>query len=336
MSRNCLATAGVIAALGALGSLGATGCGDDSSGGDNGDVASGPSKASEPYDVTLVIGLRGDPYYVGVECGAKDVAGAQGVKLSTQGPEKWDPALETQVVNAVSASSPDGVAAVAADPVALYQPLKGVVDAGAKLVLYDGTLERDDIAESVVLSDNDNGGRTAAKEMAKVLGGKGKVLVLTDAPGNVIQRARADSFKDEATKLGLEIVGTEYAQGDVGKGLQSVSATIAREGDLAGVYATGGVERDAAVGALRQGDKFGKITLVAYGEGPQIDAVKAGQIQALISQRPREQGRLAVKQLIAALDGEQVKEDIKVPVTAVTKENLDTRESQDVAKATDC
>jgi ribose transport system substrate-binding protein len=312
----------------------AAGCGDDDDGSNGG--ASGESGGK--HEVTLINGWRSDPFYLAIGCGAKEVAERAGADLTIEGPEKFDASLQIPVVNAVAATMPDGVAAVAADPVALYRPMKELVDNGAKLVLYDGTLENDEIAESVVLSSNEKGGQAAAQEMARLTGKQGKVLVLSDKPGNIIQQARVDSFREELERLApnMEIVGVEYAQGDTARASQAVSGTLAREPDLAGVYSTGGVEREGATAALREAGKFEDVANVGYGEGPEVERVRSGQVDALISQNPFEEGRVAMQQLIDILDGKKVKRYINLDVTVVRQDNLDSPEVQSVINGPTC
>ena len=51
-----------------------------------------------------------------------------------------------------------------------------------------------------IITDNEQGGRLAADAINKLLGGKGKVLVITQPPGSSAQDARTTGFEEELKK----------------------------------------------------------------------------------------------------------------------------------------
>jgi len=103
----------------------------------------------------------------------------------------------------------------------MYVPIKQVADGGSKVVLVDTTLEQPDLAVSQIASDNEGGGRAAAKALAEQVGGSGKVFVVNVKPGISTSDLRSKGFKDEAKKLGLEVVGEDYSQDQPDKGQRS-------------------------------------------------------------------------------------------------------------------
>ncbi len=155
--------------------------------------------------MTLIAGVRGDEFYITMNCGAQEEARKQGVELDFQGPDQFDASLQTPIVNAVTQKKPDAILVAPTDTKAMYVPIKAAADAGIKIVLVDTTLEQPDLAVSQIASDNEAGGREAAKALADLIGGKGKVFVNNVNPGISTTDARAQGFEDEAKKLGLEL-----------------------------------------------------------------------------------------------------------------------------------
>src|SRR5687768_8372553 len=153
-------------------------CGDDDEGG--GGAAGGGEKKS--YKMTLLAGVKGDEFYITMNCGAQEEAKKQGVTIDFQGPDQFDASLQTPIVNAVAAKKPDALLVAPTDSKAMYAPIKAVADAGTKVVLVDTTLEQADFAVSQIASDNIGGGREAAKALADLIGGKGKVFVVNVKP----------------------------------------------------------------------------------------------------------------------------------------------------------
>src|SRR5918912_1839576 len=106
-----------------------------------------------------------------MNCGAQAKAKELGVNLNFQGPDQFDPSLQTPIVNALVSKKPDAVLIAPTDTKALYAPIKQMADAGTKIVLVDTTLDQPDMAVSQIASDNEAGGGEAAKILAKLIGG---------------------------------------------------------------------------------------------------------------------------------------------------------------------
>ena len=134
--------------------LGVAACGDDdSSGRERRSVGGGKN-----YKMTLIAGVKGDEFYITMNCGAQEKAKELGVTLDFQGPDQFDAAQQTPIVNAVTAKKPDAVLIAPTDTKALYAPIKQLADGGSKIVLVDTTLEQPDMAVSQIASDNEAGG----------------------------------------------------------------------------------------------------------------------------------------------------------------------------------
>ena len=149
-----------------------------------------------------MVGVKGDPFYVSMQCGAQEAADAAGAKLQVQGPDKFDATLQNPMLDAVAAQKPDALLVAPNDVKASVPPLKRIQDGGAKVVLVDTTVDDPTIGVSRIATDNNLGGQKAA-EALKQLGVKGKVLVISTDPGVSSVDARVDGFKTKAAELGL-------------------------------------------------------------------------------------------------------------------------------------
>ena len=188
----------VLAALCSALALVVAACGDDESSG-----GGGSSGGKKSYKMTLIAGVKGDEFYITMNCGAQAKAKELGVQLDFQGPQEFDAAQQTPIVNAVAAKKPDAVLIAPTDTKALYAPIKQMADAGTKIVMVDTTLEKPDMAESQIASDNEAGGKNAAETLAKLIGGKGKVFVVNVKPGISTTDAREKGFEAGAKAAGL-------------------------------------------------------------------------------------------------------------------------------------
>ena len=211
------------------------------------------SSGKKDYKMTLIAGVKGDEFYITMNCGAQAEAKKQGVTLDFQGPDQFDATLQTPIVNGVVAKKPDAILIAPTDAKAMYVPIKQAADAGIKIVLVDTTLENADLAVSQIASDNVGGGKAAAKALADAIGGKGKVHVNNTKPGISTTDQRAEGFEAEAKKLGLDYLGQEYNQDQPDKAAAITKGILAKNPDLAGhlrdepVRGRGGRGRSARV-----------------------------------------------------------------------------------------
>lgn len=277
--------------------------------------------------ITLMVGVKGDPFYVSMECGAQEAARAAGATLNVQGPDKFDATLQNPMLDAIAAAKPDALLVAPNDVTASAQPLKRVQEAGSKIVLVDTVVTDPSIGVSRIASDNKKGGEAAAQGLAD-LGVKGKVLVISTDPGVSSVDARVDGFKEKAAALGLTLVGdTQYSNNQPAKAAQIISATLAKEPDLAGVFATNLFTAQGVATGVKQAGKSGAVKVVGFDAGPdQIKQLEAGDVQALVAQKPYDIGKQGVEQALASLSGGSVTADIKTEATVVTKANMNDPE----------
>ncbi len=315
--------------LGAALMLVVAACGSDSSKG-----GGGSSSAKKSYKMTLIAGVKGDEFYITMNCGAQAEAKKLGVKLDFQGPDQFDASLQTPIVNGVAAKKPDAVLIAPTDSKAMYAPIKQLADSGSKIVLVDTTLEQADLAESQIASDNLGGGKAAADALAKQIGGKGKVFVNNVKPGISTTDLRAKGFQDEAKKLGLTFVGVDYNQDQPDKAAAITKAQLAKNPDLKGIFATNLFGAEGSASGLREAGKSG-VKIVGFDAGPkQVKDLQGGVLQALVAQRPADIGAQGVDQAYAALTGKPTKKKIATGSAILTKANLSS--NQDAVYKSKC
>jgi ribose transport system substrate-binding protein len=317
----------------ALGAFTVAACGDDEESGGGG-ASSGTEKAGGG-NMTLIAGVKGDEFYITMNCGAQEEAKKLGASVDFQGPDQFDASLQTPIVNAVAAKKPDAVLIAPTDTKAMYAPIKQLADAGSKVVLVDTTLDQPDMAVSQIASDNIGGGKEAAKALAKLIGGKGKVFVVNVKPGISTTDQRAQGFEEEAKALGLDYLGQDFSQDQPEKAAAIVKAQLAKNPDIKGIFATNLFSAEGSASGLREAGKLGEVKIVGFDAGPkQVEDLKDGLVQALIAQQPAEIGKQGVQQAVAALNGDTTKPEIGTGFTTITKDNL--AENQDAVYKSSC
>jgi len=94
------------------------------------DVASEAGGEGGDYDIAFVQGVAGDEFYITMQCGIEEAAEELGVTVSTQGPQEFDPTLQTPIVDSVVAAAPDALLIAPTDVTAMRRPIQAAMDAG--------------------------------------------------------------------------------------------------------------------------------------------------------------------------------------------------------------
>jgi ribose transport system substrate-binding protein len=307
-------------------------------GNDNGGGTSGGG-ATKQYKLTLIQGVKGDQFYVTMQCGAQEAAKTAGATLDVTAPDDFDASLQTPVVNAVVAKKPDAILIAPTDTKAMIPPLTQAKAAGIKLVFVDTTTENGpELAESEIASDNEEGGREAARSLAKLTGGKGSVLVINVKPGISTTDARAKGFEEEIKNTpGLKYIGQEYSNDKAEVAASKATAALAAHPDLVGIFGTNLFSAEGAATGLRSAGATAKVKVVGFDAGPkQVEDLRQGIVQALIAQKPADIGKAGVEQAIAALKGEPVEKKIGTGFVVVTKDNMNDPDVQPFLYKSSC
>lgn len=274
-------------------------------------------------NIVLMVGVKGDPFYISMECGARVAAKKLGYNLQIQGPDRFDATLQNPLLDAVASAKPAALLVAPNDVTASASPLKRIQARGTKVVLVDTIVTDKSVGISRIATDNELGGVKAADAL-KLLGVKGEVLVISTDPGVSSVDARVAGFNKRAKALGMKIVSaTQYSHNQPATAAQIISAALARNPKLEGVFATNLFTAQGVSTGLRQAGKSGKVKMVGFDAGPdQIKQLKGGQVQALVAQKPYDIGQQGIQQAVNALTGKPVKKNIETTSLVVTKANL--------------
>lgn len=293
--------------------------------------------AGGDYAITLIQGVAGDNFYISMECGAQAAAEELGATLDVQGGDEFSPTAQLPILEAVIAEGPDAILIAPTDTQALQAPIQAAVDAGIVVVLVDTTLDDPSIAVSAIASDNVEGGRLAAEALAELMGEEGAALVVNVNPGISTTDQREQGFAEAIAEFAnINYLGQEFSNNEPSRAAEIVSATLAAEPELRGIFGTNLFSAEGAATGLRQAGAEG-VSIVGFDAGPeQVAQLEEGLVQALIAQQPNEIGRQGVEQAIAALNSEEVEAEISTGYSTITAENLEDPEIQEALYVAEC
>ena len=295
----------------------------------------------KPADITiaLIYGIKGDPFYVTMEKGARAKAEELGITLVADGPSQWNPSLQTPLIDAMIAKKVNGVAAVPNDPTAMIAVLErasqaGIAIATADTFVGDGDYRNGSVTFPVtsVSSDNFAGGETACKALIDGMGGKGSLYVLVSTPNVPSDTLRRDGCKAavEATNGAVKLAGVDYTQSNATTATNLTQAALQRDKDIGAVFGGNLFSAQGAAAAVRTANLQGTVKVASF-DAPEeaIASLRDGLIDIVIAQQPAEIGAVAVQSVYDSLMGKtDIAAKIAIPFVTITRDNVDSPEAQ--------
>ena len=250
------------------------------------------------------------------------------VRVIWKGPLKEDDReQQVQVVENFVGQRVSGIVLAPLDSRSLVAPVETAVRGKIPVVIIDSGLQSKAYS-SFVSTDNREGGRIAARELGKLVGGKGNVILLRYAVGSASTEEREEGFLEIMKRDFPEIrlVSTDQHAGATRDTARRASENLLnRHGrTLNGVFTPNESSAAGMLLALRDaGLAGGKVKFVGFDSGETLNAgLQAGDIQGLVVQNPFNMGYLGVKTMVAIIKGESAPAMIDTGVGFLTRENF--------------
>ena len=188
------------------------------------------------------------------------------------------------------------------------------------------------LAASACGNGNGNGGGGGGTG-----GGKITVTLVQGIAGEEFYETMACGAKAKASQLGVELTVQGPQKFDPTLQTPLVNAALAKNSDLAGVFAANLNSATGAGSALQASGKKGAVKMIGFDAGPaQVKQLQDGVVQALIAQDPATIGADGVEQAVAAVKGQSVQSMIGTRSKIVTKDNLNDPDVQKVLYKPSC
>jgi ribose transport system substrate-binding protein len=155
------------------------------------------------------------------------------------------------------------------------------------------------------------------------MGGKAKFGVV-GALNSYIQNVRQKGFEDAVKSDGIEAAGVVDGQNIQDNALAAAENLITGNPDMTAIYATGEPALLGAIAAVQSQGKQDSIKVFGWDLTAQaISGLDDGYVVAVVQQDPAGEGKAAVEALAKLTAGQSVEKSISVPITIVTKENVE-------------
>jgi ribose transport system substrate-binding protein len=268
-------------------------------------------------------------FWVSVHAGAAAAGQKFGVEVLWNGPaQETEYDRQMQIVDSMIAQHVDGLAVAAAERKALNRSLDRAAQLGIPVTVFDSGVDSTNYM-SFIATDNYQAGQMGARELARLLHGKGKVAMVMNIPGSASTMDRERGFEDvvKAEFPKIEIVARQFSMSDRSKGRAAAENILTAHADLDGLFASSEPSSVGAALALKSRGLSGKVKCVGFDASDNlIDDLKGGTIDALVVQDPFKMGFEAVKTLVDKLNGTSPPKQIDLPARVVARPDLDKPE----------
>lgn len=296
-----------------------------------------PSSAPGALRIAVIPKGTTHEFWKSVHAGVMRAAAELGkIEVIWKGPLKEDD-LKSQI-DIVESMIAQGVAGIVLAPLndkALVNPVKSAMIAKIPVVIFDSGLQGKDYV-GFVGTDNTAAGAKAGAHLGKVLGGKGKVLVLRYQEGSASTTAREEGFLStvRAASKDLTVVSDKQYGGATTESAFAaaenlLAATKATDGGIDAVFCPNESTTFGMLLALQKANLAGKVKLVGFDASDKlVQGLREGQIEGLVLQDPMMMGDLSLRTVVGSIRGTRPKEVQDTGSRVVGKADLDSPEVQ--------
>lgn len=177
---------------------------------------------------------------------------------------------------------------------------------------------------SFVATDNKNGGRLGGEHLAKIIGGKGKVVMMRYLEGSASTENREAGFMEAIKKHpDIEVISENQRGGDIERSMRTAEFLMPMLRKADGVFCPNETTTFGMLRALEDSGLAGKIKFVGFDSNAKlVDGLKKKLIHGLVLQDPINMGYMGVKTMVQHLKGEQVPSRVDTGCGVATPENM--------------
>lgn len=268
-------------------------------------------------------------FWVSVQAGAMEAGRKLGVNVLWNGPaQETEYDRQIQILDSMIARHVDGIAVAASERKALVQSIDRAAALGIPVTVFDSGVDSTNYL-TFLSTDNYEAGKIGARELGRLLGGKGTAAIVMHTPGSGSTMDRERGFEDvmKSEFPGIQIVARQYGQSDRSKAMTAAENILTAHPGLGGIFASSEPSSVGTALALKSRGLAGKVKFVAFDSSDtMLDDLRAGVIDAMVVQDPYRMGFEAVKTLVDKLNGKTPPKRIDMPARLIVRSDLNKPE----------
>ncbi|MDN3263169.1 rhamnose ABC transporter substrate-binding protein [Streptomyces sp. CSDS2] len=279
-------------------------------------AAPAPAGPADPGAATkkdLTVGFLpkqvNNPYFTTAGKGGERALAELGSRYKEVGPgSATDTAGQVSYVNTLTQQRVDAIAVSAQDPGALCTALRQAMRGGVKVVTYDSDTTPGCRNAFVSPAGAEDLGRVQVRLLARQIGYKGEIAILSAAQTATNQNIWIGHMKDELKDpkyKDIRLVGIAYGNDDAQQSFQQTQGLLQEHPDLKGIISPTTVGIKAAAQYLSGSKYRGKVRLTGLGTPDDLRRyVKNGTVEAFALWDPARLGALAARTAVALASGQ--------------------------------
>ncbi|AEY93304.1 MULTISPECIES: rhamnose ABC transporter substrate-binding protein [Streptomyces] len=250
-----------------------------------------------------------NPYFTTADKGGEKAVAELGSTYKEVGPSSaTDTAGQVSYVNTLTQQRVNAIAVSAQDPGALCTALKQAMSNGIKVVTYDSDTSPGCRNAFVSQAGAEDLGRTEVQLLARQIGYKGEIAVLSAAQTATNQNTWIGYMKDELKDpkyKDIKLVKIAYGNDDAQQSFQQTQGLLQEHPNLKGIISPTTVGIKAAAQYLSGSKYKGKVKLTGLGTPNDMRKyVKNGTVDAFELWDPAKLGDLAARTAVALASGQ--------------------------------
>ena len=269
------------------------------------------------------------PWYNEVRHGAHTQAEAMAAALQRPlviefaHPAEATATAQQQVVNALLADAPEGIAIDPVERVADMPALIRATALGIPVVVFDSPSPEAGVTG--VGNDFAEQGEMAARRLAELLGGQGEVAVMRGVPHAPNHQQRYQAQVDVLAEYpGITVIDGGTDLDDIERAQAEAAAVLTAHPDLRGYLACDASGPIGIARAIKEAGRVGKVQAVGMDSiAPIAAAVADGVLESSVATIPRLQGAMAVLMMWQASLGMPLPRYVDTGIDVVTTANAD-------------
>jgi simple sugar transport system substrate-binding protein len=256
------------------------------------------AQVKDAKDVHIIFVTHGpatEPYWSVVKNGVLEAAKVMGVKVDYQAPQTFDVVQMARMIEAATASGPDGIVVSIPDADALEAPIRAAKAAGIPVIVIDTGLEQQgpwDLDLYIGGGSEYENGLRVGEEMAKA--GVKHAVCVNHEVGNISLDNRCDGAAKTLGEAGgkVDVVAVSQDPTDLSR---RVEAYLSANTTIDGVIMLGPSAADPLLAMFKERGLMGKYKMGTFDLSPVVlDALVAGEMMFAIDSQQYLMGYLPV------------------------------------------
>ena len=243
---------------------------------------------------------------------------------------------QQQQIGIVEQCIAEGVSGIVLSPIsytALIEPVSKAMKKKIPVLIFDSALKGKAGKDFIgfVGVDNRKAGGLAGEYLANLLGGNGKVVLLRYVKSQANTTEREEGFLEAIANHGgiRIIVKDHYAGGTTDEARKASMSIVSQLKEADGIFCPNEQSTMGMLLALRDANLAGKVKFVGFDTPtPVVEALKKGEVNAVIAQDPSRMGYLSVKTIVDYIRGKKIDQMTDIGVSVITRDNLNDAKVQ--------